>query len=191
MSSSFTQTFIGMSKLFPSKVLELNLMGCLNSADYTDDIISGMSNLNKLINLNLAGCQMTQKSCKKLSTLIVKVESLRTLDVSHCKINYQGTRYIIDALNRNKCINNFMFSGNDLSSQSNEFSIKVASMITRHPCLMHIDISNTNLKREEILFIGMSLSTSKTMLSCHLTSGGMTYYDRVFLRSVIAARVSF
>ena len=59
MSSSFTETFVGMSKLFPSKVIELNLMGCLNSADFTDDIISGMSNLNKLVNLNLAGCQMT------------------------------------------------------------------------------------------------------------------------------------
>ena len=64
-------------------------------------------------------------------------------------------------------------------------------MITRHPSLMHLNIVNTNLKREEILFIGLSLSTSKTMLSLHMTASTLPYYERIFLRSVIAARVSY
>lgn len=88
MSSSFVQTFVGMSKMFPNKVIELNLMGCLNSPDYVDDIVTGMSVLKKLVNLNLAGCHMTQQNCKKLATLVVRCETMRTLDVSHCKINY-------------------------------------------------------------------------------------------------------
>ena len=120
-----------------------------------------------------------------------KCFSLRLLDVSHCRISYQGTRYLIDALNRNTCIRNFNFSHNDLNSQSYEFSIKVASMLTRHPCLMHLDITNTNLKREEIMFIGLSVPVSKTLLSIHLTAAKMPYYERVFLRSVISARVAF
>ena len=113
------------------------------------------------------------------------------MDVSHCRINFQGSRYLIDALNRNTCIRNFNFSHNDLNSQSNEFAIKVASIISRHPCLMHLDISNTNLKKEEIMFIGLAVPTSKTLLSIHLTSPKLPYYERIFLRAVINARVAY
>ena len=64
-------------------------------------------------------------------------------------------------------------------------------MITRHPSLTHINIAYTNLKREEMMFIGLSLSTSKTMVSLHLSGNTLPYYERVFLRAVIAARVGF
>jgi hypothetical protein len=117
--------------------------------------------------------------------------SLRDVDIAHCRISYQGTRYIIDALNRNTYIRQFNFAFNDLTSSAYEFSIKLASIITRHPSLMHLDLSKTNLKREEVLFIGLSLSTSKTLLSVHLTANELPYYERIFLRSTIAARVGF
>lgn len=94
-------------------------------------------------------------------------------------------------MNRNTTCRAFNFAYNDLTSTAYEFSIKLASIITRHPSLMHIDISKTNLKREEVLFIGISLSNSKTLLSCHLTANELPYYERIFLRSVIAARVQF
>ena len=35
------------------------------------------------------------------------------------------------------------------------------------------------------------MSTSKTLLGIHLTASGVSYYERIFLRAVIAARVSF
>ena len=113
------------------------------------------------------------------------------MDVSHCRASYQGSRYLIDALNRNTSIRNFNFSHNDLTSEIFEFSIKIASIITRHPSLLHIDITSTNLKKEEIIFIGLSLPISKTLLSCHLTAQKLPYYERIFLRAAIAARVGF
>jgi len=57
--------------------------------------------------------------------------------------------------------------------------------------MMHIDITNTNLKKEEVIFVGISLSMSKTILALHLTALEITYYDRIFLRSLIAARVGY
>ena len=94
-------------------------------------------------------------------------------------------------MNRNTTIRVFNFSHNDLSSESFEFSIKITAMVTRHPSLMHLNITSTNLKREEILFIGLAVSLSKTLQSLHLTAGTLPYYERIFLRSVLAARVSF
>ena len=76
-----------------------------------------------------------------------------------------------------------------MTSSTYEFAIKLGAIITRHPNLMHIDITSTGLKREEVLFIGLALSMSKTMLSLHLSGNTLPYYDRIFLRSLIAARV--
>ena len=64
-------------------------------------------------------------------------------------------------------------------------------MITRHPSLLHLNISNTNLIRAEVLFIGLSLSISKSMLSLHLTAGTLAYYERLFLKAVIHARTGW
>ena len=94
-------------------------------------------------------------------------------------------------MNRNTSIRSFNFSHNDMSSQSFEFSIKAASMVTRHPALMHFNIAQTNLKREEVMFIVLALSLAGCLLSLHITAASLPYYERIFLRSVIAARVGF
>ena len=175
----------------PHKIDEINLMGSIIYMDHIDPIMDILPSNKTMRHLNIAGCQLSHGSCRKLSTFMLASYTLSYLDVSHCRINFQGTRYIIDALNRNITIRNFNFSHNDLTSESFEFSIRVASIITRHPSLMHIDITNTNLKREEVIFIGLSLPISKTLLSCHLTAQKMPYYERIFLRAAIAARVSY
>lgn len=145
-------------------------MGSINFSDHIDPIIRELPKQNLLALLNIAGCQLTHAACRSLANFMLYQPNLRTLDVSHCKINFQGSRYLIDALVRNQNIRSFNFSHNDLSSENYEFSIKVASVITRHPSLMHLDITNTNLKREELMFIALSLTTSKTLLSIHLTA---------------------
>ena len=41
------------------------------------------------------------------------------------------------------------------------------------------------------MFIGLALSLAGCLLSLHLTASSLPYYERIFLRSVIAARVGF
>ena len=94
-------------------------------------------------------------------------------------------------MNRNTCVRVFNFSYNDLQTANYEFAIKLASMITRHPTIMHLNISHSNLKREEVMFIALALSTSKTLIALHMTAGGLPYYERIFLRAVVAARVGY
>jgi len=62
-------------------------------------------------------------------------------------------------------------------------------MLTRHPTLLHCNITQCGLKREEVMFISIAMSTSKTFLSLHITANDLPYYERVFLRSIIAARI--
>ena len=156
--NTFCRTLAKLISMRPEKVTDINLMGSVQFHDHLDPVIRELNKMNNLTSLNIAGCSLTQASCQQLARFVFKCFSLRLLDVSHCRISYQGTRYLIDALNRNTCIRNFNFSHNDLNSSSYEFSIKVAAVLTRHPCLMHLDITNTNLKREEIMFIGLAVN---------------------------------
>ncbi len=41
------------------------------------------------------------------------------------------------------------------------------------------------------MFIILAMSTSKNFLSLHITANDLPYYERVFMRSLIAARVQF
>ena len=101
--------------------------------------------------LNVAGCSLGHSACRSLSKFMLDCCTLSHLDVSHCRISFQGSRYLIDALNRNTTIQNFNFSHNDLTSASFEFSIKVASIVTRHPSLMHLDDAPLTLVPQEIV----------------------------------------
>lgn len=41
------------------------------------------------------------------------------------------------------------------------------------------------------MFIGLAVPVSRTLLSIHLTSSKLPYYERIFLRAMVAARVGF
>jgi hypothetical protein len=56
---------------------------------------------------------------------------------------------------------------------------------------MHLDLSGTGLKKEEILFIGMAVSTAKSCISIHLSGNNLDYYERIFLRTLVNAKVSY
>jgi hypothetical protein len=57
--------------------------------------------------------------------------------------------------------------------------------------MMHLNVAHTNLKREEVMFVALALSISKTLVALHITAAGLPYYERIFLRAVIAARVGY
>jgi len=56
---------------------------------------------------------------------------------------------------------------------------------------MHLDISNCGLRREEVLFMGLALYMSKTILAIHMSGNQLPYYDRIFLRTLTCARVQY
>ena len=56
---------------------------------------------------------------------------------------------------------------------------------------MHLDVTGCALKREEVLFVGLALTMSKTMLGLHISGNELPYYDRIFLRTLMAANVEY
>lgn len=84
-----------------------------------------------------------------------------------------------------------MFAQNDMSSSAYEFSVKIAKVLTRHQEIMHINLSATGLRKEEVLFIGMAISISSSCISIHLSANQLDYYERIFLRTLVNAKVAY
>ena len=56
---------------------------------------------------------------------------------------------------------------------------------------MHLDLSCTQLKREEVLFICLAITHSRSLLSVHLSGNEINYYERLHLRTLLKARVQY
>jgi hypothetical protein len=56
---------------------------------------------------------------------------------------------------------------------------------------MHIDLCGSGLKKEEVLFIGMAISNSKACIGIHMTGNNLDYYERIFLRTLVNAKVAY
>ena len=95
-------------------------------------ITKGMSKYQKLQKLDVSHNPMSMPFCKYIGYTLIHSIVLKDLNVSNCKIGFQGTRYIIDGLLRNNDLNGLNFASNDLSSSVYEFSIKIGKILTRH-----------------------------------------------------------
>ena len=60
-----------------------------------------------------------------------------------------------------------------------------------HDEMQHYNLSATGLKKEEVLFMGMALQKSKSCIGMHLSSNNIDYYERIFLRTLIQAKVHY
>ena len=47
------------------------------------------------------------------------------------------------------------------------------------------------MKKEEVLFMGMAMEKSKSCIGMHLSNNNIDYYERIFLRTLINAKVNY
>jgi hypothetical protein len=78
-----------------------------------------------------------------------------------------------------------------MTSSIHEFSIVMAKVLSRHREIMHLDLSGCGLKKEEVLFLGMAVKNSKACISLHMSANNLDYYERIFLRTLVQAEVTY
>ena len=198
---SASNTFKELLLACPDKLKSLNLQGSYGIGHHLDAMTTDMGLESELLGnrrpgialseLNLSNIALSQTAAKNIGNILINSESLRVLDLQCCQMDKMATRSVIDGLNRNVGLHYFNFSHNDLSSNLYEFSIKIAKILSRHEEIMHLQLSNTGLTKEEVIFVGMTLPVSKSCIGLHLSANGLTYYDRVFLRTLINAKVNY
>ena len=191
LRASFGMTLFELQKASQNQLTELRIPSSVHVGDHIDDVTRDLSRISNIAVLDFSYIPLSMQACRNICHYMVNARKLRHLDVTGCKLSYQGTRYMVDGLNRNQGLQFFNFALNDMTSSVYEFSIKVAKILTRHQHLMHLDLTNTGLKKEEVVFIGMALTTSKSCISLHLSANNLDYYERLFLRTLVNARVAY
>jgi len=191
LRATFSNTCYKLREARPAQLYELRLPGSMHVSEHLDYPTKGLSTLGCIAALDFANIPLSIQAAKNIGHYMVNGKILRFLNVSSCKLAYQGTRYLVDGLNRNTGLQSFNFALNDMNSSVYEFAIKIAKVLTRHQHLMHLDLSGTGLKKEEVLFIGMAVSTAKSCISIHLSGNNLDYYERIFLRTLVDAKVAF
>lgn len=125
---------------------------------------------------------MGPEGCKQIRNILTNSKDLRELYLDSSHPPSSGVRYIFDGLLRNQGLQIFNFAHNSIFSQHYEFSVKIAKTLTRHEELMHLDLTDCNISKEEIIFIGMTLPLARSLIAIHLSANGLSYKDRLFLR---------
>lgn len=187
--NTFKRVFEELTKAWDMKFIEVNLTRSIQQLEILEKLSKSFS--YNLFKLNISGNSLSINASRILNIFLLKQQYIKDLNLARCRLSNQSARYIVDALNRNVTIRHLNLSHNDLGSSIYEFGIKISSMLTRQPTLLHCDISQCGFKREESMFIILAMSTSKNFLSLHMTGNELPYYERVFMRSLIAARVQF
>ena len=53
-----------------------------------------------------------------------------------------------------------------------------------------MDLSATGMRKEEVIFVGMSIKHASAVVSIHLSANNLDYYERIFLRTLVGARTA-
>ena len=71
LRSTFTKTLAKLIGQDPCKITHLNLMGSITFADHLEPLSRVMPQLNKLVVVSVAGCGLSQNSCRTLARLMM------------------------------------------------------------------------------------------------------------------------
>ena len=61
---TFTRTLSRLIALKPERLTDINMMGSILFPDHIDPVIRELTKMNNLTSLNIAGCALTQASCR-------------------------------------------------------------------------------------------------------------------------------
>ena len=102
--------------------------------------------LTQIERLDLSGIVLTPDCCSNVGQLVRDSSTIKALNLQYCKISNQGFRSILKGLDKNTTMQDVNFSYNNMHSGSYEFSSLMGKIISRHPSLMHVDLTCANLK---------------------------------------------
>ncbi|XP_062398569.1 NACHT, LRR and PYD domains-containing protein 12-like [Sardina pilchardus] len=127
----------------------------------------------KLTTLRLAGCKLTEDSCKAVASALQSSISLKELDLSHNDLKESGVQLLCTGLRSPHCkLQTLRLAGCELTEESCK---AVASALQSSISLKELDLSHNDLKESGVQLLSTGLSSPHCKLTtlrlnlCHLS----------------------
>ena len=124
---------------------------------------------SSLAQLDIANNSLSYQASKLLGHLVKVTTRLEALNLANCGLRTSSAREIANSLLFNQTIKFLNLSLNNFGSKDHELASKLARIIQVHGNLVHLDVSNIGIKREEAMYIAECLNDSSNIVCCHLT----------------------
>ncbi|CDW72567.1 UNKNOWN [Stylonychia lemnae] len=191
INDEFVEVLTELMEESSDTIQELSLSSSKNVSKVISKICEALRDDYNLTYLDLSHNNLDAISTKYIGYLVRTTQNLQHLNLSYCAIRGHSARILLNSLLLNQTIKYLNLCWNSFSSSDYEFASKLARIIQVHQNLIHVDITCTQLKREECMFIAQCLKDSNQIVSCHLTGNHVDYYSRIFLRAHLNAIVQF
>lgn len=136
-----------------------------------------------LTSLNLSDNKIECPGAIGIANSLHKLK-LKELSLSWNSIKHTGTIALTEALKGNNNLLSFDLSWNALGSKSDQFrttAAAISSLLETNTTLTHLDLSQNQLKENDIIVIGEGLKKNHTLLGIHITgnSGKVDAYGQL------------
>ena len=139
--------------------------------------------------LDIRSNNFNSYAVEEFSRYLRTTEVLQYLNISACQLWGRVAEKVIDALMLNTTLQYLDISHNRFTSKNYIIAAKVGRLVQGHTQLLHVDMSNCQLIREELFYLTMCLRDSKNIQGFHLTGNTCSHYDRLLMRALLPCKV--
>lgn len=162
------------NELFKNSLLtELNFRGCKVIANSLIDIFRSLRYCKSLKKLILSELGLNNSFMTKLCRYIKRSDVIE-LDLSWNQIPQESSLKFFKTLKFNKKLTILDYSWNNLGSEEGDCCFILNQAIMKHPSLMHLNLSYTQLSDNNFMSLSPGLQLSKTLIGVHFTGNNIS-----------------
>ncbi|CAG9314269.1 unnamed protein product [Blepharisma stoltei] len=171
-----------LNKMIASaQITEINLNACRFTPMNVVEALKALPLSRTLRKLYISDLGLNNLAMDQVCRVLRK-NILTELDLSWNQISSESTKKFLAYLRKNRSLKFLDYSWNNLSSPDSELSIYISQIFSRHPGLLHLNISHTKITDTDAGIIINGLKQSNTLIGLHLTGNKIS---RKMLNSMI------
>ena len=156
-----------------SPLTELNFRGCKVVGNSLINIFAALRHCRTLKKLNLSELGLSNALMEKFCRYIKK-SSVMELDLSWNQISQESSLRFFKTLKFNQKLTMIDYSWNNLGSEEGDVCFILNQAVMKHPNLMHLNLSYTQMSDNNFMSLTPGLQMSKTLVCVHFTGNNLS-----------------